>query len=62
MALGKGLLGSFFGVMILGLIQSYILFTGTLSSWWAKIATGVLLFGFIAMQRLVLLVSERRMQ
>lgn len=55
-----GLLGSFFGVMILGLIQSYILFTGTLSSWWAKIATGVLLFGFIAMQRLVLLVSARR--
>jgi len=56
-----GLLGSFFGVMILGLIQSYILFTGTLSSWWAKIATGVLLFGFIAMQRLVLLVSARRL-
>lgn len=55
-----GLLGSFFGVMILGLIQSYILFTGTLSSWWAKIATGVLLFGFIAMQRLVLLLSARR--
>lgn len=55
-----GVLGSFFGVMILGLIQSYIIFTGTLSSWWAKIATGVLLFGFIAMQRAVILVSERR--
>jgi ribose/xylose/arabinose/galactoside ABC-type transport system permease subunit len=55
-----GVLGSFFGVMILGLIQSYIIFTGTLSSWWAKIATGVLLFGFIAMQRGVLFVSERR--
>lgn len=55
-----GVLGSFFGVMILGLIQSYIIFTGTLSSWWAKIATGVLLFGFIAMQRGLLFVSERR--
>lgn len=55
-----GLLGSFFGVMILGLIQSYILFTGTLSSWWARIATGVLLFAFIAMQRLVLLLSPRQ--
>ena len=50
-----GLLGSFFGVLILGLIQTYITFTGTLSSWWAKIATGVLLFLFIAMQRTVLL-------
>ena len=49
------LLGSFFGVLILGLIQTYITFTGTLSSWWAKIATGVLLFLFIAMQRTVLL-------
>ena len=50
-----GLLGSLFGVLILGLIQTYITFTGTLSSWWAKIATGVLLFLFIAMQRTVLL-------
>ena len=49
------LLGSFFGVLILGLIQTYITFTGTLSSWWAKIATGVLLFLFIATQRTVLL-------
>ena len=52
------LLGSFFGVLILGLIQTYITFTGTLSSWWAKIATGVLLFLFIAMQRTVLLLRS----
>lgn len=57
-----GVLGSLFGVLILGLIQSYITFTGTLSSWWAKIAAGVLLFTFIAMQRVVLLVMERRAQ
>ena len=55
-----GVLGSLFGVLILGLIQSYIIFTGTLSSWWAKIATGLLLFAFIAMQRIVLLVTARR--
>jgi simple sugar transport system permease protein len=55
-----GVLGSFFGVMILGLIQSYIIFTGTLSSWWAKIATGVLLFLFIVIQRAALGLSARR--
>jgi simple sugar transport system permease protein len=55
-----GVLGSFFGVMILGLIQSYITFTGTLSSWWAKIATGVLLFLFIVLQRAALGLSARR--
>lgn len=54
-----GMLGSFFGVMILGLIQSYIIFTGTLSSWWAKIATGVLLFLFIVIQRAALGLSAR---
>ena len=53
-----GLLGSFFGVLILGLIQTYITFTGTLSSWWAKIATGVLLFLFIAVQRALLVRSR----
>jgi simple sugar transport system permease protein len=46
--------------MILGLIQSYIIFTGTLSSWWAKIATGVLLFLFIVIQRAALGLSARR--
>lgn len=55
-----GVLGSLFGVLILGLIQSYITFNGTLSSWWAKIATGVLLFGFVALQRGALALSARR--
>jgi ribose/xylose/arabinose/galactoside ABC-type transport system permease subunit len=47
-----GVLGTLFGVLILGLIQSYITFNGTLSSWWAKIATGLLLFAFVALQRI----------
>lgn len=52
--------GSLFGVLIQGLIQTYITFDGTLSSWWTKIIIGVLLFSFIALQRLLLVLSERR--
>lgn len=44
-------LGSLFGVMIQGLIQTYITFDGTLSSWWTKIVMGILLFIFIALQK-----------
>ena len=53
-------LGSLFGVFIQGLIQTYINFDGSLSSWWTKIIIGVLLFAFIALQRLLLTLSERR--
>jgi simple sugar transport system permease protein len=45
-------IGTGFGVLILGLIQLYVTLQGTLSSWVAKIATGVLLLFFIAAQRL----------
>ncbi|CAE6950027.1 galactofuranose ABC transporter, permease protein YjfF [Vibrio sp. B1FLJ16] len=55
-------LGSLFGVLIQGLIQTYITFDGTLSSWWTKIIVGILLFGFIALQRLLLIMGERRKQ
>ena len=44
-------LGTFVGVLIQGLILTYINFDGTLSSWWAKIATGFLLFAFITFQQ-----------
>src|SRR5690606_2071568 len=46
-------LGTFIGVMLLGLVQTYIIFDGTLSSWWTKIVIGVLLFLFIVLQRLI---------
>ena len=50
---GSGLvLGSALGVMVLGLIQSFISFDGTLSSWWTKITIGVLLLVFVLIQRL----------
>ncbi len=55
-------LGSLFGVLIQGLIQTYITFDGTLSSWWTKIIVGILLFGFIGLQRLLLIMGERRKQ
>ncbi|CAE6954279.1 Belongs to the binding-protein-dependent transport system permease family [Vibrio sp. B1FLJ16] len=55
-------LGSLFGVLIQGLIQTYITFDGTLSSWWTKIIVGILLFGFIGLQRLLLVMGERRKQ
>ncbi|MBC9719023.1 sugar ABC transporter permease YjfF [Streptomyces sp. TRM66268-LWL] len=49
---GSGyVVGTLFGVLVLGLIKSLITFEGTLSSWWTKIATGVLLCAFILIQR-----------
>ena len=45
--------GTLVGVMILGVIQTLIVFDGTLSSWWTRIAIGALLFLFCLMQRLL---------
>jgi len=51
---GRGLvLGSMLGVLVLGTIQTFISFDGTLSSWWTKIAIGVLVLVFVVMQRLM---------
>ena len=44
--------GTLIGVLILGLIQTMIVFDGTLSSWWTRIAIGLLLFVFCVLQRL----------
>jgi len=43
--------GTLFGVLTMGLIQTYIVFDGTLSSWWTKIVIGLLLLGFILLQK-----------
>ncbi|MGC6229608.1 galactofuranose ABC transporter, permease protein YjfF [Hafnia paralvei] len=53
-------LGTLFGVAIQGLIQTYINFDGSLSSWWTKIAIGILLFAFIGLQRLLTVMWENR--
>jgi galactofuranose transport system permease protein len=46
-------IGTLIGVLMQGLVQVYIIFDGSLSSWWTKIVIGFLLFVFILMQRLV---------
>jgi len=45
--------GTLIGVLILGVIQSLIAFDGNLSSWWTRIAIGLLLFLFCLLQRLL---------
>lgn len=58
---GAGLVqGSLIGVLILGLIQTFITFQGTLSSWWTKIVIGVLLFIFILIQRYLSLAGDKK--
>ncbi|GAB2841058.1 sugar ABC transporter permease YjfF [Actinocorallia aurea] len=46
-------IGTVLGVLVLGVIKTILSFEGTLSSWWTRIAIGVLLFAFIALQRLI---------
>ena len=53
------MIGTFIGVLIQELMQTYINFDGTLSSWWTKIATGVLLFTFIALQQVMIAIARR---
>ena len=51
---GSGyVIGTLFGVLILGVIQTLIVFDGTLSSWWTRIVIGALLLVFCLLQRLL---------
>ena len=51
---GRGnVFGTLVGVFILGLIQTIITFEGTLSSWWTRIAIGILLFLFVGLQQIL---------
>lgn len=54
------MIGTLFGVMLKSTIPALITFSGNLSSWWAKIATGVLLLLFIVIQRVVVTYSARK--
>jgi len=45
--------GTLLGVLILGTIQTILVFQGTFSSWWTRIAIGALLLAFILLQRLL---------
>ncbi|MBK4216728.1 sugar ABC transporter permease YjfF [Paracoccus caeni] len=53
--------GTFIGVLTMGLIQTYIVFDGSLSSWWTKIVIGVLLLAFILLQKGLLKLSQDRL-
>lgn len=53
-------IGPLFGVLTTGVIQNLIIFDGTLNSWWTKIAVGMLLFIFIALQRVIVIRNEKR--
>ncbi|MBR0283867.1 MAG: sugar ABC transporter permease YjfF [Selenomonadaceae bacterium] len=45
--------GTLFGVLIQGVILTFITFQGTLSAWWTKIVVGALLCVFIVMQAFI---------
>ena len=53
-------LGTVAGVMVWGLLNTLISFQGNLSSWWARIAMGVLLLAFILLQRVLARSGEKR--
>jgi simple sugar transport system permease protein len=53
-------IGSVFGVGILGTIQTLITFDGTLSSWWTRIVIGALLCAFCLLQRVIERHAARR--
>lgn len=49
---GRGyVVGTLLGVLVLGAIKTLISFDGTLSSYWIRIITGVLLLTFVGVQR-----------
>jgi simple sugar transport system permease protein len=52
--------GSIFGVLTLGIIQALIMFNGQINSWWTKITVGILLLAFIGLQRLIVVLADRR--
>ena len=54
------MMGTMFGVLLKATIPSLITFAGNLSSWWGKIATGVLLLIFIIIQRAVVTYTARK--
>ncbi|MDR1827508.1 MAG: sugar ABC transporter permease YjfF [Methylobacteriaceae bacterium] len=57
---GSGfVIGTFAGVCIQGLIQTYITYQN-LTSWWTKIVVGFLLFAFILMQRVMVVIYKGR--
>lgn len=53
-------IGSLFGVLIKGTIETFITFQGTLSSWWTKIVIAGLLCFFIVLQSIFVGVKRKK--
>lgn len=51
--------GAFLGALIQGIIQTLIIFDGSLNSWWTKVAIGALLLMFILMQKAIVHFTRR---
>jgi simple sugar transport system permease protein len=45
--------GTFIGALLPGVIRTYLTLDGSLTPWWTKIIIGILLFVFIALQKLL---------
>ena len=45
--------GTFIGVLLPGVIHTYLTLDGSLTPWWIKIIVGALFLGFILMQKLL---------
>jgi simple sugar transport system permease protein len=52
--------GTVVGVLILGIIQTLVIFNGTLSSWWTRIVIGILLLLFVLSQRVIERGAEKK--
>ena len=52
--------GSLFGVLVLGLIQTLIIFDGRINSWWTRIIVGLLVLVFIFMQNMITKISKSK--
>lgn len=52
--------GTFFGVLIKAIIETYIRFDGTLSSWWNKIVLSALLCFFIVLQSVFTMIKAKK--
>ncbi|MDP4179543.1 MAG: sugar ABC transporter permease YjfF [Bacillota bacterium] len=52
--------GTFFGVLIKAVIETFVSFQGNLSSWWSKIIIAILLGFFIVLQSLIAMKKEKK--
>jgi simple sugar transport system permease protein len=53
-------IGTLFGVLIIGVIQTLIQFNGQLSSWWTPIVVGLLTLAFIGIQSFLAALKTRQ--